>query len=220
MELSSDAAQDPAPVRPLILMTRKPGLDDSEATDALSPSAHDPRKAIAVSAAFPQRPTDRAAPDLCLLSADSVHFYVHRTVLAASNNTFDGILDGISPGLAEETPPVVPVEETSAVLNLVLHIVYCKFTTTTFLLSTTSLPRSTRSNSTASLSTPISCRPSNCAPSSCITRPCAPSRSTSLLHGMMYTPWPPVEHEAASSPVTGDTTFVILILLLCEPVSH
>lgn len=35
MELSSDAAQDPAPVRPLALVTRKPSLDDSEATDAL-----------------------------------------------------------------------------------------------------------------------------------------------------------------------------------------
>ena len=83
-------------------------------------------KAIAVPAAFPQRPSDREVPDLCLLSADNVHFYVHRAVLAISKNAFDGILDGISPGLAEETPPVVPVSETSAVLNLVLHILYRK----------------------------------------------------------------------------------------------
>lgn len=82
---------------------------------------------VAVSPAFPLHPhTDDPAPDLCLLSTDSVHFYVHRTVLTASDNAFDGMLDGNLPGLAKDTPPVIAVSETSAVLNLVLHIVYRK----------------------------------------------------------------------------------------------
>ena len=67
---------------------------------------------------------DHQLPDLVLLSSDNVHFYVHRTVvLAASRNTFGGLL-APTPPPDDGSTPTVPVPERADVLNIIAHAIY------------------------------------------------------------------------------------------------
>ncbi|KAF7332173.1 hypothetical protein MKEN_00098300 [Mycena kentingensis (nom. inval.)] len=62
-------------------------------------------------------------PDLILLSADAVFFYVHtETLLEASDNQFRATLPTASD--TGHGPPTIHVPESSSVLNIILHVVY------------------------------------------------------------------------------------------------
>ncbi|KAI6119980.1 hypothetical protein EDD16DRAFT_730703 [Pisolithus croceorrhizus] len=74
---------------------------------------------------FPSAQLQTVPPDVVLLSSDSVFFYVHQHVLlAASDNNFNSLLP---PSPRTEPGPaglVIPLSESSAELNIVLHAVY------------------------------------------------------------------------------------------------
>ncbi|TBU32950.1 hypothetical protein BD311DRAFT_803635 [Dichomitus squalens] len=66
-------------------------------------------------------------PDLILLSADGVFFYVHTTqVLAVSTNRFNDLVPpkASKAKFRDELGPVVPLPDSATVLNIVLHVVY------------------------------------------------------------------------------------------------
>lgn len=65
-------------------------------------------------------------PNLIVISSDKVFFYVHRhKLLDASNNAFGNLLLAEGSDLAARGPSlVVPVEDTSPVINVVLHTIY------------------------------------------------------------------------------------------------
>ncbi|KAL0949775.1 hypothetical protein HGRIS_009814 [Hohenbuehelia grisea] len=84
---------------------------------------------------FPGAQTHPLPPDLTLLSADAVFFYVHSHVLlGASDNSFLGLVrtPPITPrplatnpdGTPADTQPILKVPEQSTVLNVILHAVY------------------------------------------------------------------------------------------------
>ncbi|EIN04851.1 hypothetical protein PUNSTDRAFT_138050 [Punctularia strigosozonata HHB-11173 SS5] len=69
----------------------------------------------------------QTAPDLILVSADHVHFYVHQHLLAKSTNGFNGLLARPSGLEAYNNPAELPsalVPESVEVLNVALHGVY------------------------------------------------------------------------------------------------
>lgn len=60
---------------------------------------------------------------MIIMSSDNAFFYVHSyKVLSASNNGFGSRCHHEMPN--EQYPPIVAIEESSPVLNLVLHVVY------------------------------------------------------------------------------------------------
>jgi hypothetical protein len=64
------------------------------------------------------------APDVILLSSDSVFFYVHsHLLLGASENGFHSILPP-PPSSNKERDTIVDAPETSTVLNIILHCIY------------------------------------------------------------------------------------------------
>ncbi|EKM59805.1 uncharacterized protein PHACADRAFT_250538 [Phanerochaete carnosa HHB-10118-sp] len=77
---------------------------------------------------FPGANLYTSAPDFVFISSDTVFFYIHSAVLLReSSNRFNSLV----PALEEEDArrkgnvgPVVPVPQTSAVLNVVLHTIY------------------------------------------------------------------------------------------------
>ncbi|KAI0639725.1 hypothetical protein C8Q77DRAFT_83216 [Trametes polyzona] len=87
--------------------------------------------AISVSTAFhPSLAPNGVLPDLILVSADGVHFYVHRAhIQAVSSNGLQGLLysglsggeDAASSGLSATA---IPIPLPSEVLNVVLHTMY------------------------------------------------------------------------------------------------
>ncbi|KAI0728037.1 hypothetical protein C8Q72DRAFT_416164 [Fomitopsis betulina] len=67
---------------------------------------------------------DDISPDLVLVSADRVLFYIHyHRILTASDNGF-GLLLSSALTLFLDVSPTVMVSETSEVLNIILHTVY------------------------------------------------------------------------------------------------
>ncbi|KAM6495933.1 hypothetical protein JOM56_008639 [Amanita muscaria] len=80
---------------------------------------------VSVSTTFyPGSQHDSMPPDIILLSSDNVFFYVHSAVLlGASENAFNSLLASHSPA-TEGQEPVITVPETSATLNIILHVIY------------------------------------------------------------------------------------------------
>ncbi|KZV65680.1 hypothetical protein PENSPDRAFT_689667 [Peniophora sp. CONT] len=82
----------------------------------------DSNTVVSVSAAFhPGAQLHAQPPDMILVSSDSVWFYVHTQTLAISTNDFHGVLH--NPG-NPENPPIIPLPEASAELNVLLHSLY------------------------------------------------------------------------------------------------
>lgn len=72
---------------------------------------------------FPAAQHRPAPPDVALLSKDSVFFYVHSDLLLdASDNRFRAMFP-LPPAESPDTP-VLNVPEQSAVLNIILHMIY------------------------------------------------------------------------------------------------
>ncbi|THV08616.1 hypothetical protein K435DRAFT_814998 [Dendrothele bispora CBS 962.96] len=64
-------------------------------------------------------------PDIALLSADSVFFYVHSQILlSTSNNNFRKLIPSSPPSKGAAQDLVIHVPEQSPVLNVILHAVY------------------------------------------------------------------------------------------------
>ncbi|KAI0036784.1 hypothetical protein K488DRAFT_75781 [Vararia minispora EC-137] len=84
--------------------------------------ADQPSTVVSVSTSFhPTANLDSCPPDVCLMSVDSVFFYVHsHKLLAASNNAFNNTI----PSRCGEEPAVVSLPEHSAELNVLLHAIY------------------------------------------------------------------------------------------------
>jgi len=82
---------------------------------------------VSVSTTFyPGSNNDPLPPDLILLSADSVFFYVHLHILTeASDNGFRSLLPPPpTKGKDASLSPVIPLSESSTVLNIILHCIY------------------------------------------------------------------------------------------------
>ncbi|KAG6860993.1 hypothetical protein C0995_005013 [Termitomyces sp. Mi166 len=77
---------------------------------------------VSVSTTFhPAAQLHSTLPDTVLLSSDAVFFYVHaHRLLQASANAFHSLL----PAQRKEPGPVIDVPESSAVLNIILHVIY------------------------------------------------------------------------------------------------
>ncbi|KAG6900931.1 hypothetical protein C0993_004368 [Termitomyces sp. T159_Od127] len=77
---------------------------------------------VSVSTTFhPAAQLQSALPDVVCLSDDAVFFYVHsHRLLHASSNAFHSLL----PAQPKEPDPVIDVPESSAILNIILHVVY------------------------------------------------------------------------------------------------
>lgn len=91
-----------------------------------SPLAEPPEPNALVSVSttfFPGAHLNSMPPDVALLSSDDVFFYVHTTtLLTISTNNFNSFLPAKTP--ARDQDPVVRLDETSAVLNAILHTLY------------------------------------------------------------------------------------------------
>lgn len=83
---------------------------------------------VSISTAFyPDARLDPLPPDLIFVSDDSVLFYIHSHVILGPSN--DQRIDFSSaiptpPLSINPTPPVVTVQESAAILNVVLHVAY------------------------------------------------------------------------------------------------
>lgn len=94
------------------------------------PNAEAPGTTVSLSTSF--HPSARhcgdLAPDLVLLSADSVFFYVHSSVIhSASNNNLCGFLTGNNvqgPLGTDQGIELVMLPDQSEVLNIMLHFIY------------------------------------------------------------------------------------------------
>lgn len=90
------------------------GVEDSETTQIVSVS----------STFFPNAQVRNFPPDIVLLSADAVHFYVHSSVLVSlSKNNWASLL--LAPQSDNpETLPFVQLQESSTLVNILLHTIY------------------------------------------------------------------------------------------------
>jgi hypothetical protein len=81
---------------------------------------------VSVSTTFyPGSPHDSHPADLVLLSNDSVFFYVHTNrILRASENGFNHTIPLPTRQDQDQLGPILPVPESSVVLNILLHAVY------------------------------------------------------------------------------------------------
>ncbi|KAG5343079.1 hypothetical protein C0989_000069 [Termitomyces sp. Mn162] len=77
---------------------------------------------VSVSTTFyPGAQLQSVLPDIVFLSSDAVFFYVHsHRLFQASSNAFHSLL----PAQAKDTDSVIDVPEVSAVLNIILHVIY------------------------------------------------------------------------------------------------
>ncbi|KAJ7283709.1 hypothetical protein C8J57DRAFT_1293340 [Mycena rebaudengoi] len=84
----------------------------------------DPENLVSISTTFfPGAQLRPDAPNVALLSKDSVYFYVHSDLLlAASENNFRAMLP--LPPVDSVDPPVLDIPESSPVLNIILHAIY------------------------------------------------------------------------------------------------
>lgn len=74
---------------------------------------------------FPGANIDSAAPDLIILSCDSVFFYVHsQRLLSVSTNGFSSFLPLSSKNTSPDTDSIINLPQSSTVLNIVLHTIY------------------------------------------------------------------------------------------------
>ncbi|TFK75961.1 hypothetical protein BDN72DRAFT_359047 [Pluteus cervinus] len=105
---------------PLQVPTPPESHDGSPVVDDPEPSS----TLVSVSTTFfPGAHLNSAPPDVALLSSDDVFFYVHsHLLLAASDNGFRSLLP--APASPNNEDPVLRVDETSTVLNTILHTVY------------------------------------------------------------------------------------------------
>ncbi|KAI4525473.1 hypothetical protein K525DRAFT_365251 [Schizophyllum commune Loenen D] len=122
--LSLDTALDAEAVA-LTLPT--PDSDTPEVTSALSTAHHDATPAsamISMSTTFTSGAMHGGVPpDVVLVSTDDVYFYVNRALLAtASANYFAALLPPA--GRSPDGFPLAQTQDTSDVLNIVLHAVY------------------------------------------------------------------------------------------------
>lgn len=94
----------------------------NDGTPLLKDDHPPPPTLVSVSTTFhPAAQLQSAPPDTVCLSADAVFFYVHANALRqASNNAFHSLL----PAQSKHPNPVIDVPESSAVLNLILHLIY------------------------------------------------------------------------------------------------
>lgn len=139
---ASAGAQLPAPdsakpvheksVAPMPLATRTatpiPTPPDSNAGSPVD-EQDDPTIVSVSTTFFPGANLHPSAPDVVLISADTVFFYTHSAVLLReSSNRFNSLLPPISDEDRERgrstVGPVVAIPETSAVINVVLHTLY------------------------------------------------------------------------------------------------
>lgn len=97
--------------------------DGSPSLDSLD--SPDNATLVSVSTTFyPAAQHHSLPPDVILLTADSVFFYVHSHVLVcASDNGFHGLLP-VPPPMSKDQDPILHIPESSAVLNIVLHAIY------------------------------------------------------------------------------------------------
>ena len=82
---------------------------------------------ISVSTTFyPGATIDSLPTDIILLSIEPVVFYVHTArLLSVSGNGFNQLVSGItSTRRANDPDPIIPLPESSAVVNIILHTVY------------------------------------------------------------------------------------------------
>jgi hypothetical protein len=81
---------------------------------------------VSVSTTFyPGAPHDSHPADLVLLSNDSVFFYVHTNrILKASQNGFNNMIPPPTHEDQDQLGPILPVPESSVVLNIMLHTIY------------------------------------------------------------------------------------------------
>ncbi|TFY74958.1 hypothetical protein EWM64_g9055 [Hericium alpestre] len=95
--------------------------------DSAVGSPEQDRNLVSVSTTFfPGADLDLVPADICLLSSDSVFFYVHsHRLLASSSNNFDAILPSPIPSIQRgEEPKICIVPDDSAVMNILLHTIY------------------------------------------------------------------------------------------------
>ena len=81
---------------------------------------------VSVSTTFyPGAPNDSHPADLVLVSNDSVFFYVHTSrILKASKNCFNHLMPPPIHEDNDQIGPILPVPESSIILNIILHAVY------------------------------------------------------------------------------------------------
>ncbi|CAL1707899.1 unnamed protein product [Somion occarium] len=81
---------------------------------------------VSVSTAFhPASHSDVYIPDLIIRSSDRVFFHVHRDhLIRASTNSFNYLVSTSDSASAPGSAPVVPLPETSDVINVVFHVIY------------------------------------------------------------------------------------------------
>ncbi|PFH51464.1 hypothetical protein AMATHDRAFT_75003 [Amanita thiersii Skay4041] len=94
-----------------------------------SPVVDDPLQEttlVSVSTTFyPGAPHHSLPPDVVFLSSDNVFFYAHSHILFnASDNAFNSLLPSPFPSKDDHEPIIITVSETSAVLNIILHLMY------------------------------------------------------------------------------------------------
>ncbi|GJJ07043.1 hypothetical protein Clacol_001241 [Clathrus columnatus] len=89
-----------------------------------STTVHSENTLISISTTFfPGAQINQSPSDLVLVSSDSVFFYVHtQTLLDASQNAFNRLLPATS--LTQDSEAILPLPESSDVLNVVLHTIY------------------------------------------------------------------------------------------------
>ncbi|KAF8497340.1 hypothetical protein JB92DRAFT_1027999 [Gautieria morchelliformis] len=101
-----------------------PLITPPDSPSSISPPQLSENTLISISTTFfPGAQNNSSPSDLVLLSADSVFFYVHSHVLlSASQNSFNHLLPAES--MTHDAEAIVPVPESSQVLNVVLHTIY------------------------------------------------------------------------------------------------
>jgi hypothetical protein len=99
-----------------------------QASHAGSPAddSRDGNTLVSVSTTFyPGAPHDSHPEDLVLLSNDSIFFYVHTNrILKASENGFNNMIPPPNHPDQDQLGPILPVSESSIVLNIILHTIY------------------------------------------------------------------------------------------------
>jgi len=132
LDFSSGPGSPDKPVAERTPLTKlpfpSPQIPTPPASHAGSPTDESPEGNTLVSVSttfYPGSPHDSHPADLVLLSNDSVFFYVHTNrILRASKNSFNHTIPLPTCQDQDQLGPILPVPESSVVLNILLHAVY------------------------------------------------------------------------------------------------